>query len=119
MAKKNATKNYKIIIRNVSISWTTKGTYKNLGAMLGKLRPDEELFQVEAALDNMHLIIKKYKRKVAQFVYKVYDEHIAFTIDGTYKNLEKILNKIPQEEEFFQITATPTHLHVITRKPKK
>ncbi len=53
------------------------------------------------------------------FVYKVYKEPIKFTTEGTYKNLEKVINNLPKNEEFVQSEATPTHLHLITKKYKK
>jgi hypothetical protein len=53
------------------------------------------------------------------FVYKVYKEPIKFTTEGTYKNLERVINNLPKNEEFVQSEATPTHLHLITKKYKK
>ena len=46
---------------------------------------------------------------------KIYDEPIAWSNEGTYKNLLKVLNKIPAGEELVQVENSVTHLHVITR----
>lgn len=50
---------------------------------------------------------------------KIYEEPIAWTVKGTYKNLEKALNKLPKGEELLQVENSITHLHVITRKLPK
>ncbi|MBD3203927.1 hypothetical protein GF327_06515 [Candidatus Woesearchaeota archaeon] len=112
-------KDYMIRIKDVPISWTNKGTYKNLQKALNNFLSNEELLQIENSITHLHLIIKEYNHKVPQYSFKVYEEPIFFTLKGTYKNLVKIVNKIPDGEQFFQITTTPTHLHLITKKPEK
>ncbi|MBN2423200.1 hypothetical protein JXB41_08310 [Candidatus Woesearchaeota archaeon] len=111
-------KDYMVRIKDSQISWTNKGTYKNLQKTINDLLSNEELIQIENSISHLHLIIKEYNHKVPQYSYFVYEEPIFFSLKGTYKNLLKVVNNIPEGEEFFQITTTPTHLHLITRKPK-
>ena len=109
----------KIVIREEPISFTTKGTYKNLQSVLNKMPKNEEFVQIDYSLTHLHLITRKLAKPAEkQFEYKIYDEPISFTMKGTYKNLEKSINKLPKGEEFVQICTTPTHLHMITRKEK-
>ncbi len=119
MKKKKAEKDYLVRIRDIEISWTNKGTYKNLKKEINNLMGNEELIQIESSITSLHLIIKEYDHDVQQYRYNVYDEPIFFTVQGTYKNLSKVVNMIPKGEDFFQITSTPTHIHLITRKPKR
>ena len=112
-------KDYMIRIKDIPISWTNKGTYKNLQKAINNLLSNEELVQIENSITHLHLIIKEYTHKVQQYSFKVYEERINFTLKGTYKNLAKVVNSMPKGEDFFQITSTPTHLHLITKKPKK
>ena len=112
-------KDYLIKIRDLPIAWTNQGTYKNLTKELNGLLGNEELLQIENSITHLHLIIKEYTHQVPQYEYKVREEQISFTTKGTYKNLSDVVNNIPEKEEFFQITSTPSHLHLITRKPKK
>ena len=107
-----------IRIKKVAISWTTKGTYKNLSKEINNLLSNEELLQVENSITHIHIVIREYNKKIQQYEFKVYEEPISFTMKGTYKNLLSIIDNMPKGEEFFQITSTPTHLHLITRKKK-
>jgi len=111
-------KDYLIKIKDVEIAWTNKGTFKNLEKTINDLHMNQELIQVENSISHMHIIIKEHTKKTKQFKYKVYEEPISFSVKGTYNNLANVVNKIPDDEEFFQIVTTPTHLHLITRKPK-
>lgn len=109
----------KIIIREEPISFTTKGTYKNLQKVLNKMPKDEEFVQIDYSLTHLHLLTRKLKKPAEKaHTYKIYEEPISFTMKGTYKNLQKAINKLPKDEEFMQICTTPTHLHMITRKEK-
>jgi hypothetical protein len=107
----------KIVIRQEAIAWTNKGTYKNLEKVLNNLPKDEEFVQVENSMTHLHLITRKLD-KSNQKIYKfiIRSEPISFTLQGTYSNLQKEINKLPKDEEFVQICTTMGHLHLITRK---
>ena len=117
--KKKKKRDYLIRIKDVPIAWTNRGTYKNLQKILNNLLSNEELVEIENSITHLHLIIKEYSKRVQQYTYIVREEPIKFTLNGTYKNLQKVVNSIPDDEEFFQITSTPAHLHLITRKAKR
>lgn len=107
-----------IRIKNIPIAWTNRGTYKNLKKVINNLLSNEELIQIVYSISHLQLVIKEFNKKVPQYSYEVYEEAIKFTLDGTYKNLAHVVNHKYVDEEFFQVTTTPTHLHLITRKLK-
>jgi hypothetical protein len=100
------------------ISWTTKGTYKNIERVINKIPKSEEFVQIDYSITHLHLITRLIpdRKKHKKYKYKIYDEPIFFTQKGTYSNLLKAINKLPKSEKFIQVCTTPTHLHMVTKK---